>query len=588
MKRGHKATFDRSQVYFTWVIGGEPFDPTRLADRLLKKDVAESVCLPDDGIVRFAPRYRDIERTISDAERLAEVSEQLAQGRVRLAVTRFPSVAWAMALSVVRALFGHKESNNDEDDDSWLELASSMRALSSEIESASQKRQLNLAVTHAVEQQMYRQAYLETRPFVRLNLRHCRVTLFEGDNEARIELEMSLVAHRSGVLQFVAAVPLPDSLTAPTLIRLMNSGNVAVSKIEFPEAVLRHDRGPRSHGWHDPDATSAKEEGTQWHTFESHLPVGLDDLFNLYLRSVTKAGRLDLQDEWMCYPSVFVEEPRCCRDRRRWVRRHQHELAALMAKFEATDAFRVNNRWPFPENSSFSQKVSIWHSSTITVSTAWSPGHGESGRTTYDEHLSTLLVVENYLLQLWFTRLMTAGVTSASNSLRRARKTQLRLINGMEEYYQSALTSESARDDVQRMLTDVGADRAHDHARDRLEGVSGLLSASRSERLAHRSLLAAVGALILAASFGLPAIVSTLELSTQIPESSWLFAPLSPLRGLADQGAAGAWSALIGVLTLLTALMLAGSMRVQFSRKSRQKVGYEWPRQNVQVVQRDK
>lgn len=587
--RRHPAAFDDTTIYYTWVTGGKPLTPHKVAQRLLNRGVAETSTSSRDGEVRLAPRYKAVHRSLRDAQKHADFVELVGRGDLRTAARRHPlgvsRIVWWLGIHRLKTIFRTTSGESTVEPNSLEETAQMMRDLADDVAGSVYRRQAVSAIFHAAEKQMYRPGYLESEPYLRLQLRHLKADLFTQPSPDKQTLDFLLNVHRSGVVLMTTAVELRDGASTQELVRYANSGNVPIYSAKVSKEVHSSGAYPNS-PWNEP-AELGQElvEGTSWDRF--HLPdgVALDDVYRLYRQSIQSVGEIELEDEWMCYPTITVGSPACCKNEKAWKRNHQRELSALLHKVENPDIMRespAHQDWA-PADSSYNTGSSLWHSSASTLSIHWSGPRAAR----VEVPAGTLLVIENYLLQLWFVRLMSGAVASSVSSLRSIRRTQVRLAAGLDEYYQSAHQSESARLDVDKMLEHSGALRMQQQVQDRLTNLSGVLVSARAERIATRSLFAGVAALVIAALAGLPSINSTLSLASEVPVDSAIYKPLAPVRWVAGFEVVGAWAVLGAVVFCMTGLLIVMTVRIKKRQPRSRAVGYAWPLGTIRGIARD-
>jgi hypothetical protein len=595
--REHVATYDDAVVYFTFVFGSAPVSPHAVAERLLAAELAETVASPLDGEVRMAPRYKELVRVMRDAERLAETSRVVSDGRLAEWARRHPLLAARLATSILGRKAGraidrpvdHSGNKGLEDTDN---VETQIRRVVADTNASVAHRQALNAIQHAREQDMYQAAYLESEPFLRLTLRKVNFGLAgfpEHDELAEGQRgDVLRLVHRSGVLQLTVAVRMPRGLNTDQLIPRTIASGVDLGWAEVAEPVLEaasrkggHDRRRWPGDW-----LPEPQEGTRWRRIVHTDPASLVDLFRLYQEAIVEVSGIEPGVEWFCHPVVCIDRLGCCGSEASWTSRHREELTGILLRYEGYRGLREPARLKLPADSSIRDRHSVWHAHASTTLIYWN-----QERRSFDDHLWALLLVENFLLQYWQLRALNASLETAGTELtaRVARRLQRRLIFGLEEFYRSTLAYGDAQDTVTALLRSSGAERMRALMGERLDQLGSIITAERAERTATRSTAATVAAFAAAVLFALPAIDQTLNIIKATPEGGVAGRLASPLRAVTEAGAAGSF---VGYLSLLAVLLAALVLYAIPRRRSRPKrtrpAGHTWPSGTIRVVRRDR
>jgi hypothetical protein len=168
----HEAVFSSTLVYYVFSFSAsEPLDVNAVADRLLAAQVAETVGSPAREDVRVSPRYRDLVKTLHQAEALAELDEVLksksgllswARRRPRLAARILPTAI----LNVLRP-----GARTDDAESAEEPLDEAMRKTIEDITLSVADAQALNAIQQFVEARLFEPDYLVGEPYLRLRLR---------------------------------------------------------------------------------------------------------------------------------------------------------------------------------------------------------------------------------------------------------------------------------------------------------------------------------------------------------------------------------------------------------------------------------
>jgi hypothetical protein len=615
--QSHLATFEQGALYFTFVFDSDFRDATTVAQRLLKRGVAEASVSPRDGQVRMAPRYRALDKQLRRADALGDLDTALTDGNLISALRAYPRMAprfaWAFARGITSeylrpsksdesGVSADRESATPRDDDSMTEGASysspdgeasdgepsvarQMADLREEISLAVADRQAVAAIQHARDSDMYQPGYLADEPFLRLTLRRAACVLAEDSGKKPIDvpIDVLLMVHRSGVLQLTFALAMPEGVDSDNLVRLSMASRVMLAQAVLSEPVLRHAARHtkaaerRWLGAWEPEIN----EGVRWRKIEFSPPMSLVDLFKLYQDAVISAGGLDRVGDWLCYATVFVDRLGCCRSEDEWSRNHKSELMGLLLRHGDHGNLRPEAATALaPRDSSLTVDKSVWLGIGSTLVISWEPQDSF-----FDEHLWTVLLIEAYLLQYWQLRALRAELQRTKGEARAARDLQRRLVLGLEEVYNSGLMYGSAEEDVHRLIVRSGSEDALRQLTDQVNQLGAIIAAERAEAGARRAVILSAAAVIAAIVFALPAIDQTLKLAKSIPDSGLLGFMSSPLRSLARTGPSGSWAVFVVLLGLLmvTLVILAARVRRRAVRRPRS-VGVVWPGGTIEIV----
>lgn len=586
----HPAEFEHSIVYFQYVFAAPRAPLHKVAQTLLTAGIAETVSSSVDGQVRMAPRYAELARMIAQLEGLAELSSEFERDGVHWSVLwRHPKLTW-LILRKSLARSRADEEDRDPGDEPAEEFAARMGESVDEMKIAVAQAQSLSAIQHARERDLYQPAYLNSEPYLRLRLRSVHFSVHDAtksDLDEGQSADILLMLHRSGVMQLLIPCALPAGMNARDLLGRMRSDKMQIGWAELAEPVLsaatRQLGGQIAGVWLDDVA-----EGVRWRRMD--VEGTLQDIFDIYLAAIESTLDFEIANgTWLCYQTTFLT-PRCCRDEDRFRANHGAELLGLIARHESYGDLRDDPPMRLPRDSSIVRRHSSWigHGNALVVD--W----GEERPTAFDEHLWTLLIVENYLLQSWQVRMLTWEVERQDPGLR-ARDLQRTLIQGLSEYYSSGVSFGSAEEILDDLRRESGLGRMHAEVIDRVDQLAALTAAERAEHVAVRSVVAGLAATLATLVLAVPALAQTMELASSAPTDGQLGWLLTPLRGLADAGAVGLWSTYLALLALLALIWLGTSLRLKATRrrsrfalqKSRP-AGIEWMDGTVEIKRVDR
>lgn len=527
--------------------------------------------MPNSDEVRVSPRYREYVKFLNLSIRLRHVIGQPKHPifAKTLFGIRYPALSARALFHVLRR---HKLDNGPRAEDGPTvthRLGSNIESIRRAVAVAQYKN----AVFNFMEKELYRDSFLGAGAYIRLEL-HPTENWFSRKNDGSERLSgdftegvvanAQLLIHRSGVMQLLFMIPLPDSLTASPLVWHAHAGNPMFSAAEYPEVLLKL----ASKTTHASETdwighwTEARNEGQRWRRMEFAKPASVVDLYNMYYDAIRAATKPRLNPGWLCYPTLFIDEITCCASRDAWMGKHAKELYQVVGRI-ANDGLRSEViRAQAPSDSSLVDDDSVFMNMGMSTVVNWRRKSPEE----FSQRLQRYLLIESCLLRYWqlvvlHTRL---GVT-----LRRRRpdirRIQVGAIEGMQEWRESAITYGSAAEVADKFLKELGVDRLHERLGESLDQLGQLLEAQDSKREAARSIVLAMAVVLATVLLGLPSISALLTIASSTNTGSFAGWFIQPLRAVAHHGASGAWALF---LSLIAAVILMFTFTFWLSRNS--------------------
>ncbi|MEU8046701.1 hypothetical protein AB0B71_21455 [Micromonospora echinofusca] len=593
----HEAIFSESTAYFVFnFCAKKPFDIHKAADRLLRAGIAETVASPADGEVRVAHRYRDLFDLWQKAHTIAEVKALLDEGDYRGIARRHPSWAARLARAVITSKIRRaSESSEDfvEDDSDPLSEAIQL------IENGVTQVQTINAIQQDIERKIFRPAYLDNEPYLRLTLRatvQWLALLNGGERREAADLSQGQVAnalllmHRSGVIQITIAVRLPEKLSGKDFRTAIFGGSPLFLSSEIPEPLIvhaaqgRHERNERAWlGEWLPDT----KEGVRWRRMTFEEPSTAAHLFTLYQDAIRNVTGVELFDEWQCHPVVCIDAVGCCASEERWLAMHPAELAALSSGGVEPERLRESAITALcPTERSLVKDHSLFTSPAKTIRIDWA---NKSADITFSDHLWTIVVIESALVQYWQLRALENRLSESQIAGADIQSLQQEAIYGLQEFRQSSFLFGTATDIADDLLRGWRAERLHQRILEALNQLQQLVATGETKRAGLRSNTFAAAAVIAALAFGLPAVNDTLGIIKTIPSDGPFGLAAEPVKALADQGNLGAWKGYISLLSLATVatLVLLLLKRRKPSRRQARQAGMEWPLDQLNYVEEE-
>ncbi len=294
---------------------GRPVDPLEGAERLLSSDIAIVAVHAASGQVLNAVRQADLKRTTALAQEMLDTAAELREER------SLPRLIWFIVhrprvMSAVVRAWRHR---NDEVLDD--ELGPSGNAADDfgleDVEGLVLRQACLVAIQHDVDGKVLHPRYLQSDPWIRLELQLCFLTHQNGEEYA---VDVVLVLHRTGTAVLTFYVMDDGPLTTDELISRMMSVVPVFSETEMASAIVEVTAAatgaePR------PTVEERYSSGVRWSRWHHQRPSSLAHIFDNYadaIRAVVNArdpARPRVGDahcytgEWHSYSVTSVRKP---------------------------------------------------------------------------------------------------------------------------------------------------------------------------------------------------------------------------------------------------------------------------------------
>jgi hypothetical protein len=592
----HGAVLEEAVIYYVFSFAMEkPLDIRTAANALLRAEVAETVASPAEDGVRVAPRYGDLVKLRARAISLNDTQKMIKEGRYLAFARKHPfyfaqAVAWAVKSAISR-IVGRASHPSEAD------LAESpAEDVGDEVDNAATVRMIEESVAHAqaanavqqaIEAQILRPAYLEEEPYLRLTLRDSThwfaikddgVERPKGSFDDGTTCEALLLLHRSGVVQLIFVLEPPRNLIVDEFIAFAAGGGQTISASEICEPVLRNAANKAEKmdknwlgAW-----ISEVREGTRWRRMEFDEPTSVAQLFGLYRSAIEKIIGVASFPEWQCYPALFINKVACCSDEETWLSGHSRELVSLAGGGVPHTLLRSNVVAKLlPKNSSIRTDDSLYALPSRTVRINWGTEDLD-----FSEHMWTIVVVENALLQFWQLRALNDRLL-ASEGDEDVRALQREAIFGLQEVRSSSLMFGTANDIVEELLNGWQASKLQQRIADSLEQLHQLVTAREARGASRRANFFAASAVLAAIAFGLPALSQSLDIVKKLPQDGLFGVIAAPLRAIGNEPGAAAWKAYVVLVAFILLISVSSVARRLFNRRRLRRrpsrLGMEWP-----------
>ncbi|UCN16342.1 hypothetical protein LFM56_08670 [Cellulomonas iranensis] len=557
----------------------------------MKAQIAETGVWPGGGDIRVSPRYQQLRRARRDAEVYSKLTRTMADERATFAWMRAnPWHALRMLFTIIRAnvsrRLGWRDGVSDVDGESSENAAESLSAAMNLIDRGVAAQRQMVGAQAVVDRGFYRPAYLQSNPFVRLELkgfkykpRHAADTT-KGetfDSDATV----TLVVHNSGVCLLTFILPLGDGLSTQDLLGYGQSRTCLLTETSVAESVLRY-TVPKSVIRDDAFEGEWEREirlGTRWRRAEWADPIELTELYHLYSRAIRLAsGQKRAGDEYLCYTLTCVDRIACtCKSERSWMRKHRLDATAVILRTPSADKARTRALDELiPPNQALTKDHSLFLSVGNGLRIVWA--RGEGSRYDVNGHMWVKALLDHVLMQFGQLALLERLFEDRRDVVA-LRRTQRIAIGGLQEFRRSSMVFGTAITSAQALLDAMGVPRLHERLLERLGVLQQSVDARAAARAARRDIFISALGTLLAAVLGLGGIKEALSVVQAGPDSRFLHRYLH-----IDEHPNVASLALSLYVWMLAAIAAIGIAVLAFSawrlirrRKRTPSFGYAWP-----------
>ncbi len=541
----------------------------------------------------MAPRYNDLASTRRSASNLHQINEYFDGkrqfGELTLRARIF--LIRVVVMTTIRNLFQPKVAKIEGEGESGDSKTVPEQTLKF-IYQAVAERQSVSAVQQHIDGFLYQAGYLASDPFVRLELRafFCNVKV-DAKNTARdyeVAVYPSLLLHRDGTALLTFGFRLPAAMSSDELSRMMTASELFLDECEVARelldraAALKDDRliGP----W---DTSGEIREGTTWAKLvQEDRNVSLVDIFRIFHSAILSIARPKrFNADWLCFPSIFIENIECCGSRKKWMARHSSELARMLSRTAIGERFSSTGLAKLIEpDYSLRTSESFFIPGGCTVEINWST---ERRRSRTEGYFHRLVVTEDALVKYWTLRSLASSIQNDARTRRSLERIQVRLLHAVENYHNRHFNAITADENSEVILKCLAGDLTLKQIESRINTLQQLISMREANRAASRANRLAATAAIVALILGLPAIEQSLGVLREVDPSGFLgfIRPAIEETGLSNKSLA--WVVYLVLIGIGALILVARPIRLRRSIGARLRgertAGVRWPGPNVNV-----
>lgn len=563
------ASFSSSTIYYSYCFSlPQGTSPYHLSKLLLKRGVALAAVSSSSSEVRLARQYKEHYKIVRQARALLDLESGKTKRWVWLA--KNPQLTVKLLKLTAKRRAARKGSlNPSEEAGSKKSIKDSMTEAILTLEETVAQARISLGISHKIDEGFYAPGYLESDPFIRLELRPFSVrSKFLND-----QILVFLLIHRSGVCVLTFATAPDDGLTSDDLIRISRGDANFISTLNIPLDLVRS----QIHA--EPPPADPTRRGSTWVDVEWPGGVSFSALFELHLDLLLKMcpNPTNRFHEWVCYPSIILNHLNCCKNRRDWLSHHQDELSGLLLRSPAYASLSEN--LPESKDISIDAGKSIYRLISHFVELNWD-FNPSIDRPPFTEDHWNIALTENILIQFWQLRALDWWTSTEDLRSRSIEKLQIEMAVGLDEYRQQVLLYGTARIIAESSLTELGVHAMYERIQDRIAAVSAVVAAREARASGKRNTIIAGAAVIATLVLGLPSIDQSITLLKAAEPTGFAGHLIRPAQSFVNQHPSALWIGYFALCSCSLGLLLYGVSKPRSATRPRaikRSFGIGWP-----------
>lgn len=596
----------RGAIYSFSFDLGPGLDLVKLANKLLKTDMATVAGSPSRDGLRVGSRIRETARSQEHAARYQQWLEIFHTGEIqwwrlfRLEPRITLRILWIARLHLWqffahRATFGlayrtslqslHERAESGEADP---ENEEHQRQVEEMVREASEKLVKSLSSRHAsgalrlrLQQQMYfPRYYLHNEPFIRLEMNQSYYTDSDHKHEP---IEISLMIHRSGICILTFATPIAREFGVDQGYKYLQAGKRILNAVEISVPILGTRPRFMDENYFRWRMAINEFDHLEWVSFKTPADgknhITIETVFELYLEAVQRAARREMQTEWRCNTTLFQGSPLCGCKGAIAKQAHAVEFAQLMVRSRCPMPVTDEVRAELLKNYLVHSEEELWLSTGHAIHTFWSRSDIH-----YITDLQTVEPIESAILQhrqLEAIDHRTVNLSVRDDDLFAAQK---QLATGLPEYGRNLLTDINAPPVVDGMAAKLRTPELYSRLNDRVKVLESVVNTRYARKQSRRSIAISAIGLGIVLILLLPRVDELLNKLSVLSPTGSKVAALRDFFGGPDQATVAVYIVAIALAILVLfrlslpyprARNLVSSPRVAFARLKR---GIPWLR----------
>lgn len=565
---------------------GPGLDIARLADELLRKNMAAMAASPSRKDLRIPTRGVELDRSQKEAVNFAEFlkvmhSEDFAWRKLFDLNRRLTlRIAWVERKAFLRyyfrrAFFGqvHRDRSNSSAEESNLvpEWSATIQTDISEAIDGYTNRMLDDhffgAIRLRLEQQLYLPGYFETvEPFIRIEMNRAYFWDKTYDDEP---IEISLMAHRSGICMLTFAMPVAQEFGMAEAFEYLLSSSRPLTGVEVSVPVFggKLKRVP-SLVESEFYLSQQSHSGLEWVTArvpnDSSVAVSPETVFEIYLHAIQRISGRPYRYEWRCNTTLFLGPPRCGCQGEEAKSKHASEFAHLMVRAPlGRMPVQDRVREELLTNHLMNSNEELWLSAGHAIHISWN-----SKRIDYIKDLYMVEPIESAIIQHRQLQAIDNRTLHTRVRDKDLFAAQERLAIGLPEYGRNLMVDINAPLIVDALAKKLKTPDLYSRLNDRVKVLESIVNSRFTRKQSRRSLAISIIGIAIVVLLLLPRIAEFLNKARDLTPTRSLVTALSDIFGTADRATVTIYAVVVAITVMFFVL---ATIRIPRSRLRRQK-----------------
>lgn len=502
---------------------GPDLDIIALADELLRKDMAAGAASPSDDGIRIPKRGVVLDREQAHAHHMHEFLSVLFSGDFswrelfrhnrRMTLT----IVWIHRFQLLRfyihrVLFGQSPHKVVERSDEiklpkWVtEAQAQMNDISDSYADMLFHDHILGAARIRLEQSLYFPGYVDTgTPYLRIEMNRA---YFTDQNYTNEPIEISLMAHISGICILTFAMPIAKNFGVSEAFNYMQVGKRGIKRFEISNPIMGDPDEHISLIETDVLLSTTSHGNLEW--FCAQIPSAqqsskvftVDQIFVRYWDAITRAAGQKIETSkqskanrlpgWNCHTTLFQGSPSCSCNASEAKSVHSMEFGQIMTRASVNMPIQDAVRDEFLKNHLLESERELW----------LAPGH--SIHTIWNEHEIDYISDLRIIIPIEFTILQHRQLQAIDH---RTVQTQVRdedlfsaqeqLATGLPEYGRILLADQNSPRIIRALSDKLQTPDLYRRLNDRVKVLESIVNTRFSRMQSKRSLaLSIIGAAI--------------------------------------------------------------------------------------------
>jgi hypothetical protein len=596
----HQLRMSGRGVFYSFSFDlGPGLDIVRLANRLLKKDMATVAASPSRQGLSLARRAVELDRQERDAAQLAAFLEVIGsgggrwRGLFRASRRHTLRLIWTERKRLARIysrriLLGHRvngpisrQRQPAPPAPAWIQ--GSQQQLGEVISGLGRlmtDRHLIDVARLRLEQQLYLPGYFENiEPFIRIAMNR---TYYSDESHEDEPIEISLMAHRSGICMLTFATPIAKNFGLEDGYKYLQAREREFRKVEVPTVIARPPRRHPSSIESDFILYQTSHSGLDWTVAavphgDNVRAISLVTIFTMYRSAIEKMAGRDMRGEWYCNTTLFQGTPSCGCVGVEAKERHSVEFAQLMIRSRSDMPVQDSIRDDLLKNYLVNSDEELWLSAGHAIHTLW-----EVDRVDYLRDLRIIEPIESAVVQ--HRQLQAIDRRTVNTHVRDydlfAAQDQLAV--GLPEYGRNLIADLNAPLVVEGLATKLKTPDLYSRLNDRVKVLESIVNTRYARKQSRRSTSISIIGLVIVVLLLLPRIDEFISKLGKLTPTRTFASALTDLFGTTDRTTFGIYA--IAVVATVTFFMVA-TIRLPLSRLRRRKRNFGYAtRHDIEVT----